>query len=46
MTAKKRQTKQEERSTATDYLKKAQDSYETMLIALHNKNYNAVGTHA
>lgn len=44
MTAKKRQTKQEEKSTATDYLKKAQDSYETMLVALHNKNYNAVGT--
>jgi HEPN domain-containing protein len=44
MTAKKRQTKQEERSAATEYLKKAQDSYETMLVAFHNKNYNAVGT--
>jgi len=44
MTAKKRQTKQEERSAATNYLKKAQDSHETMLIAFRNKNFNAVGT--
>jgi len=44
MTAKKRQTKQEERSASKNYLKKAQDSYETMLVAFDNKNYNAVGT--
>jgi len=44
MNPKKRQTKQEEKSAAADYLKKAQDSYESMLLALKNKNYNAVGT--
>lgn len=44
MTAKKRQTKQEDRSASKDYLKKAEDSYEAMILALDNKNYNAVGT--
>jgi len=44
MNPKKRQTKQEDKTAATDYLKKAQDSYETMLLAFKNNNYNAVGT--
>ena len=44
MVPKKRQTKQEEKTAATDYFKKAQDSYEAMLLAFTNKNYNAVGT--
>jgi len=44
MTQKKRQTKQEEKTAAIDFLKKAQDSHVTMLIAFQNENYNAVGT--
>ena len=44
MPQKKRQTKQEEKTAAIDFLKKAQDSQEIMLIAFQNENYNAVGT--
>ncbi|MBF0252301.1 MAG: HEPN domain-containing protein [Candidatus Omnitrophica bacterium] len=44
MTPKKRQTKQEDKTAAIDFLKKAQDSHETMLLAFKNENYNAVGT--
>ena len=40
MTPKKRQTKQEEKTAATDFLKKAQDSHEAMLLAFKNGNYN------
>ena len=44
MSAKRRQTRQEDKSAAADYFKKAQDNYEAMLLAFKNKNYNAVGT--
>jgi len=44
MTPKKRQTKQEEATAAIDFLKKAQDSHSTMLLAFKNENYNAMGT--
>ena len=44
MNPKKRQTKQEEKTAATDFLKKAQDSHEAMLLAFQNNNYNAIGT--
>ncbi len=44
MSAKKIKIKQEEKSAAIDYLKKAEDNYTQMLAALENNNYNAVGT--
>lgn len=44
MTAKKLKTKQEEKSAARDYLKKAEDNYLAMLQALRDGNYNAAGT--
>lgn len=44
MTAKKLKVKQEEKSVAIDYLKKAEDNHAQMLSALENNNYNAAGT--
>lgn len=44
MSAKKLKVKQEEKSVAMDYLKKAEDNYIQMLSALENNNYNAVAT--
>ncbi|MBU3933679.1 MAG: hypothetical protein KKH11_03315 [Candidatus Omnitrophica bacterium] len=44
MSAKRIKIKQENRSAAIDYLKKAEDNYTQMLAALENNNYNAVGT--
>jgi len=44
MPPKRIKTKQEEKSTASDYLKKAQDNHTQMLSALGKNNYNAVGT--
>jgi len=44
MPAKKVKIRREEKSAATDYLKKATDNYEQMLVALRNNNYNSVGT--
>lgn len=44
MSARKIKIKQEEKSVAMDYLKKAEDNYVQMLSALENNNYNAVGT--
>jgi len=44
MNPTKRQTKQENKSSAMDYFKKAKDNYKAMLFSLKNKNYNAVGT--
>lgn len=44
MTPKKIKSKQEEKSAATDFLKKAEDNYIQMIAALDAKNYNAVGT--
>ncbi|MFC1631900.1 hypothetical protein ACFL2I_05050 [Candidatus Omnitrophota bacterium] len=44
MAARKLKVKQEDKTVALDYLKKAQDNYSQMLSALENKNYNSVGT--
>ena len=44
MSAKKIKIKQEDKSAAIDYLKKAEDNYSQMIAALENNNYNAVGT--
>ena len=44
MTARKIKTKQEERSIASNYLKKAEDNHVQMLVALRNGNFNAAGT--
>lgn len=44
MTPKRIKTKQEEKSAARDYLKKAGDNYTAMLSALKEGNFNAVGT--
>ncbi len=44
MVAKKIKTRQEDKSAALDYLKKAEDNYIQMLSALKNNNYNSVGT--
>lgn len=43
MPPKKIKTRQEEKSAAIDYLKKAEDNHAQMLLALGNNNYNAVG---
>ena len=44
MAPKKIKLRQEERSAAIDFLKKADDNYLQMISALQAKNYNAVGT--
>ncbi|MFH1782628.1 MAG: HEPN domain-containing protein [Candidatus Omnitrophota bacterium] len=44
MAAKKLKVKEEAKSGAMEYLKKAEDNYTQMLSALENSNYNAVGT--
>lgn len=44
MTAKRTKIKQEEKSVAADYLKKAEDNHAQMLSVLQKDNYNAVGT--
>lgn len=44
MTAREIRTRQEERSAAKDYLKKATDNYEQMLAAIQADNYNAAAT--
>lgn len=44
MTPKKIKTKQEEKTAAKDYLKKAGDNYNAMLSAQKEGNFNAVGT--
>jgi hypothetical protein len=44
MTPRKMKTKQEEKSAAKDYLKKGEDNFKAMLIALEGKNFNAAGT--
>ncbi len=41
---KKVKTRQEDRTAAKDYLKKAEDNSAQMLAALANNNYNAAGT--
>lgn len=44
MTPRKIKIRQEEKSAAKDYLKKAEDNYKAMLSALKDKNFNAAGT--
>jgi HEPN domain-containing protein len=44
MTAKTLKIKKESRSAAGDYLKKATDNYEQMVLAIESGNYNASGT--
>jgi len=44
MASKAIKIKQEERSVATDYLKKATDNYEQMLLAIRADNFNASAT--
>ncbi len=44
MTAREIKIKQEDRSAASDYLKKASDNYEQMLAAFNGSNWNATAT--
>ena len=44
MTPKKIKTKQEEKTAARDYLKKAEDNHSAMLSEQKRGNFNAVGT--
>jgi len=44
MTPRKIKIRQEEKSAAKDYLKKAEDNYRVMFSALEDKNFNAAGT--
>lgn len=44
MTAREIKIKQEDRCTASDYLKKASDNYEQMLVAFNTSNWNAAAT--
>jgi len=44
MTPKKLKIRQEEKSAANDYLKKAEDNLKAMLAALEDGNFNAAGT--
>jgi HEPN domain-containing protein len=44
MTAREIKIRQEDRSQAVDYLKKAADNYEQMLISFNASNWNAAAT--
>jgi hypothetical protein len=44
MAPRKIKIRQEEKTAAKDYLKKAEDNHKAMLSALKDENYNAVGT--
>lgn len=44
MVSKRMKTRQEDKSAAKDFLKKAEDNHVQMLAALTTKNYNAAGT--
>ena len=44
MTAREIKFRQEDRSTASEYLKKAADNYEQMLVAFNASNWNAAAT--
>lgn len=44
MTPKKLKIRQEERTSASDYLKKADDNFKAMLAALKESNFNAAST--
>ncbi|OGX24599.1 MAG: hypothetical protein A2Y03_10285 [Omnitrophica WOR_2 bacterium GWF2_38_59] len=44
MTSKETKVRQESRSAAKDYLKKAADNYDQMLLAFNAENWNAAAT--
>ena len=44
MAAREKKVREEERSAAGDYLKKAADNYDQMLAAFHVENWNAAAT--
>lgn len=44
MTTRETKVKQESKSAAGDYLKKASDNYDQMLAAFHASNWNAAAT--
>ncbi len=44
MTAREGKVREESRSAATDYFKKASDNYDQMLVAFHASNWNAAAT--
>jgi len=44
MTAREIKIRREDKSTASDYLKKAADNYEQMLVAFNASNWNAAAT--
>lgn len=44
MTAQEKKVRQEDKSAASGYLKKAADNYEQMLAAFHASNWNAAAT--
>ncbi len=44
MTARETKIKKERKSSAVDYLKKAADNYDQMLVAFHTSNWNAAAT--
>ncbi|HDY76074.1 MAG TPA: HEPN domain-containing protein [Candidatus Marinimicrobia bacterium] len=44
MTAREKKVKQEDKSAASGYLKKASDNYDQMLTAFHASNWNAAAT--
>lgn len=44
MTAREKKVKQENKSAAADYLKKATDNYDQMLAAYNASNWNAAAT--
>lgn len=44
MTPRSIKIRQEDKSAAKDYLKKAEDNYSQMITALRASNFNAVGT--
>ncbi len=44
MAAREMKVRQENKSKAADYLKKASDNYEQMLVAFHAQNWNAAAT--
>lgn len=44
MTAKETKVRKEARSAASDYLKKASDNYDQMILAFNAENWNAAAT--
>src|SRR3989338_6933332 len=44
MAAREGKVREENKSASTDYLKKAADNYDQMLIAFHASNWNAAAT--